>query len=202
MKVFKSMLVLLLAASTPLVLADEQRQHGAHEHGVGKLDFAQEGTVLHIELDSPAVNIVGFEHAPNSEEDHETLERALAQLKDGATLFELPGTAGCRLVSADAHTPLVDHEEGEAHHDDEHHEEHEPHNKHEQRHEESHEHEATHADITATWRFDCVHPEALDRVKVRVFEAFPRTERLLVQFITEKRQGAAELGASQPELRF
>lgn len=185
---------LLLAASSPLLLADEHRHHGAHEHGVGKLDFAQEGTVLHIELDGPAMNIVGFEHAPSSEEDHKTLERALARLKDGAALFALPEAANCHLVGADAHTPLVDHGEGNAHHEGEHHDEDEHHDE--------HEHEETHSDITATWRFDCAHPEALDRVNVRGFEAFPRTERLQVQFITGNHQGAAELSASQPELHF
>ena len=202
MQVLKTVFPLLLAGSTLPLHAGEPRQHGAHEHGVGKLDIAQEGSELHIELDSPAANIVGFEHAPNSEEDHETLERALARLKDGAALFALPGAAGCRLVSADAHTPLVDHKEGEAHHDDEHHEGHEPHAKHEQRHEESHEHEETHSDITAAWRFSCAHPEALDEVSVQLFKAFPMTERLQVQFITGKHQGAAELSASQPAVRF
>jgi len=196
------MFVLLLATSSSLLLADEHRHHGAHEHGVGKLDFAQEGTALHIELDGPAMNIVGFEHAPSSEEDRKTLESALARLKDGAALFAFPEAASCRLVSADAHTPLVDHKESNAHHEDEHHDEHEPHDKHEQRHEDSHEHEHTHSDITATWRFDCAHPDALDQVNVRVFEAFPRTVRLKVQFITDNHQGAAELSASQPDLQF
>ncbi|HBG52527.1 MAG TPA: DUF2796 domain-containing protein [Gammaproteobacteria bacterium] len=192
MTVLKPILVLLLATSGPLALADEQRQHGAHAHGVGRLDVAQEGTTLHIELHSPAVNIVGFEHAPRSKEDHHTRESALARLKDGAALFALPEAAGCHLVHADARTPRMD----EARHDDEHHEAHAPHPEQEQRHEE------THSDIIASWRFDCAHPEALDRVKVGVFAAFPQTERLHVQFITEKRQGAAELRASRPELHF
>ena len=37
---------------------------------------------------------------------------------------------------------------------------------------------------------------------LRLFEAFPMTERLAVQFITGKQQGAAELSASQSVLRF
>lgn len=208
MKVCKSMLVLLLAGSMPLVLAAEGRQHGAHEHGVGKLDIAQEGAELHIELDSPAVNIVGFEHAPKNDAEHETLERALTRLKDGAALFALPGAAGCRLVSTDAQAPLVDHEESEARHDDHHdvhhdNERHEAHHdEHGHGHEDDHGYKDVHADITVTWRYTCAHPDTLDRVSVRLFAAFPMTERLQVRFITEKNQSAVELSASQPELRF
>lgn len=210
MHVFKSFCLLLLAGTLLPVLADEHRQHGAHEHGVCSLNIAQDGTGLQIELDSPAVNIVGFEHAPSSEEEHEALESALERLRDGAALFILSGEAGCRLVSADAKTPLADHEAGEAHpvdsHDDEHHEAHqeerEHHDGHEQEHEEGHEHEETHADIEAAWRFSCGHPEMLDRIGVRLFDVFPRMQRLQVQYITEKQQGAASLNASQPELRF
>ena len=64
------------------------------------------------------------------------------------------------------------------------------------------EHEDTHADITAVYRFTCAHPEALDRVEVRLFDHFPMTERLQVQYITEEHQGAAGLTASQSVVRF
>ncbi len=211
MQVFNPLLMLLLAGSTPLLLADEHRQHGAHEHGAGMLDIAQEGDALHIELDSPAVNIVGFEHAPSNKEDHETLERALARLRGGAKLFALTEAAGCRLVDADVQTPLADHEEGELdsaeqkHHAElEHHAGHEVDAERERRHEheESQEHEETHADITAVYRFTCAHPEALDGVGVQLFNHFPMTERLRVQYITEEHQGAVELTASQPVVRF
>lgn len=211
MQVFKPLCLLLLAGCAPTLAADEHRQHGAHEHGTGKLDIAQEGVALHIALDSPAVNIVGFEHAPKSQEDHETLETALAGLKNGAGLFALPKAAACRLVDADAQTPLADHEQGQTHHDEhEHRAEHEPDARHEEdvehegdhEHEGGHEHNETHADITATWHFDCAHPEALDQVGVRLFEAFPNTKRLQVQYVTGKHQGAAELSASQPIVRF
>ena len=171
----------------------EHRQHGAHEHGVGTLNIAWEGKEVHIELDSPAGNIVGFEHVPKTEADLDTLKNALARLRNGTRLFLFPDAARCDLVDADVDTPLKEHQNGEeAHHTEEDH-----------AHEDSHEHQGeTHADITATWHFSCAHPEALERVSVQLFEVFPMTKRLLVQFITGKRQGAAELSASQPDLRF
>ena len=100
MQVLKPLFVLLLAGGTPIPLADERRQLGGHEHGIGKLDIAQEGAELYIELESPAVNITGFEPIPKTNEDHDTLEKALVRLKNGAGLFTLPEAAGCRLVGA------------------------------------------------------------------------------------------------------
>lgn len=203
MHVFNSIGLLLLAGAALPALAGEHRHHGAHEHGVGRLDIAQEGVELAISLDGPAVNIVGFEHAPNSDEDHKTLDNALARLRDGAALFVFPSEAACRLVDADVETPLAEHEEVEAHHDDAHHEAHQDdRDDHEHEHEEAHEHEATHADIEAAWRFTCDRPDRLDRIDVRLFDAFPSTQRLQVQYITDKQQGAASLNAAQPELRF
>ena len=198
MRVFKSLCLLLLAGCAQPLLAEESRQHGAHEHGAGKLDVALDGAALHIGLDSPAVNIVGFEQAPKTPEESESLKSALARLKDGAALFKMPKAAGCRLVDADVQTPLAGHEESTAQPDEHEHVEHEHHHAHD----EDHEHEQAHADITATWRFNCAHPEAVNRVKVKLFEAFPLTQRLQVQFITANRQGGVELNSSNPVLSF
>jgi hypothetical protein len=66
---------------------DEHRQHGTHVHGIAALNLASEGKEVHVELDSPAANIVGFEHAPSSAEDRAALDQAIATLSDGAALL-------------------------------------------------------------------------------------------------------------------
>ncbi len=183
----------------------DHRQHGKHEHGVGRINIAQEGTEIYIELDSPAANIVGFEHIPETELDRDSLAKALALLENGTRLFLFPDAAECNLIDTDVATPLKEHDIGEeAHHTEDAAQQNvRHHTKGHHVHKEAHKHQGeTHADITATWRFSCTHPEALDQVRVQLFEAFPMTERLQVQFITGKRQGAAELNASQPTLRF
>ena len=198
MRFYKPLCLLLLAGCSQPLLAEERRQHASHEHGVGNLDVALEGAALHIGLDSPAVNIVGFEHAPKTAEEREILQRAVARLEDGAVLFTMPKAAGCRLVDAEVQTPLIDHEESTAHadeHEDSHHDHHHAHD-------EGHENEKVHADVTATWRFTCAHPEALNGVNVKLFETFPLTQRLQVQFITVNRQGGAELNTSNSVLSF
>ena len=61
----------------------EHRQHDSHVHGIASMNLALEGDEVHIELDSPAANIVGFEHAPSSKADHAAVDKAVAMLNDG-----------------------------------------------------------------------------------------------------------------------
>jgi hypothetical protein len=57
-----------------------------------------------------------------------------------------------------------------------------------------------HGDLDADYRFVCAHPEALDRIEVRLFERFQATQRLRVQYATEKGQGALELTPANPRI--
>ena len=52
--------------------AEELEQHPPHEHGKVTINAALEGNQLVIEFDSPAINVVGFEHeqGAGSQEAH------------------------------------------------------------------------------------------------------------------------------------
>lgn len=174
---------------------DEHRQHGAHVHGIAALSLALEGQEVQIELDSPAANIVGFEHAPSSESDHAALDKAVATLKDGERLFRFNEDAGCRMETAKVTSALLD----EGH---EKHEEHEEHAK--EGHEDAqHEHEGeTHSDIEAAYHFECDQPGKLKQMTVELFEAFPGMEKIEVQYVIESKQGATELTATNHAVKF
>jgi hypothetical protein len=111
-----------MALVTPVAMAEdkhdhshdhEHRHHEAHVHGIAALNLALEGEEVHIELDSPAANIVGFEHAPSSEADHAALDKAVATLKNGDELFRFNEEAGCRMEKAMVTSELLEEE----HHD-------------------------------------------------------------------------------------
>ena len=180
----------------------EHRQHDAHVHGIAELNLALEGREVHVELDSPAANIVGFEHAPSSETDHAALDKAVAALKDGERLFQFNDEAGCRLEDARVVSALMEEEhEG---HGDQHSDEHahaekggDDHDKHEQEHEGE-----VHSDIEAAYHFECADPGKLTRLTVELFEVFPGTESLKVQYVIETKQGATELTATNPIVKF
>lgn len=165
----------------------EHRQHGAHVHGIGALNLALEGKEVHIELDSPAANIVGFEHAPSSEADHAALDEAVEKLKAGDQLFSFNAEAGCRMEEVKVSSGLLD----------------EGHEEHAAEHEHEHEHEGeTHADIEAVYHFECEVPGELIQLTVELFEAFPATEKLNMQYVIETKQGSKELTATNHIVRF
>ncbi len=206
---------IVLGASllTPLALvgagaaADEKhehdpghRQHGAHVHGIAALDLALEGREVQVELDSPAVNILGFEHAPSSEADHAALDEAVASLQDGDRLFRFNEDAGCRMEEVKLASELLDEQHG-GHADrqpGEHLQEEQDGHGYEQQ---GHEGEV-HSDIEATYHFECDQPGKLTQLTVELFEAFPGTERLKVQYVIESKQGAAELTATDHVVKF
>ncbi len=173
---------------------DAHREHGAHEHGVGSLTLALDGNEMEIELESPAANLVGFEHAPQDDAQRAALERAVALLKDGERLFSFPKAAGCRLTAASVSSSLLGHEPAEQ-------ADHEDHQAHAEAPTAAVEHES-HADLDADYDFECTHPEKIDQVEVGLFAAFPATERLKVQYVTARGQGGAELTKAQPRIVF
>lgn len=173
---------------------DEHRQHGAHVHGIGKLNIVLEGKEVHIELDSPAANIVGFEHQPKSAEDRAALERAVNTLRDGDRLFLFSREAGCRQEKAMVESDMLkDMDEKHRGHDHGH--DHGAKDK-------DKDHDHAHADIRVEYHFACGRPDRVEQLVVELFDAFPGTERLDVQYVIGSRQGAAELTAARHLLRF
>jgi hypothetical protein len=154
----------------------EHRQHGAHVHGIAALNLALEGEEVHVELDSPAANIVGFEHAPSSEADHAALNKAVAALKNGDQLFRFNKEAGCRMEKAMITSALLEDE-----HDS---------------------HDDKHSDIKTVYHFECDQPAKLTQLTVELFEAFPATEELNVQYVIESKQGARELTVKDQVVKF
>jgi hypothetical protein len=77
----------------------------AHEHGVAKLTVILQGQRLAFEFDAPAVNLTGFEYAPQSETEQRTASYAKGQLQQAFRLFLTSPGANCRLFSAKVDEP-------------------------------------------------------------------------------------------------
>lgn len=182
----------------------ETRQHGVHVHGMGKLNVAMESNELYLELISPAANIVGFEHKPETEKEKQTVEAAMAMLEKGDGVFIFTKKAECRLQESHIKGDVFDshHEEHDEHHDgkedkhDDHHTAKE--DKHDHHHaDEAVGHDDSHSEIEATYRFRCARPENLKSIDVQLFSQFPMFEELDVQLLTTKGQTAVELSAKE-----
>ena len=139
-----------------------RRAHGVHIHGKSTLNLALEDDRLLIELDSPTMNLFGFEHPPRTDAQRAAVEDARALLGDGAKLFRINPEAGCDLTSAQVRLTLE-----EPKHDHDH----------------DHDHDDHHADAHVDYSFECADPERLTHVDVIFFDVFPMTERLRAQVI-------------------
>ena len=72
--------------------------HGAHIHGVGHLNVAVEGSVVTVYLQTPAADIIGFEHVAENNEERTTVAAAHKKLNDASSLFQFTG-ADCTVVA-------------------------------------------------------------------------------------------------------
>lgn len=187
----RRLLLALPFALLPLAIAhaadehDHDHEHGslgAHEHGVARLDVAQEGTTLELDLNTPAMNIVGFEHAATTEADKAKLAAAREALLKPHGLFNVPEAAQCSVISQKLTSPLF----GDKDEDDD---------------GDADEHE--HSEIHAHYQFTCNVPAVLTKLDLsQLFTTFPATQKIQVQLITSKRQLGAEVRPGNPVLKF
>ena len=219
-----------LLAGAALAASDgERREHDAHEHGHGALDIVVEGEEMVIELRIPAVNVVGFEHAPKDDAEREAVRRALVPFGDAASLFVLPAEAECEVEETEAAIVSMDHEdehEGEEHADggghdhekDEHETDEHAKDGHEKDGHEKDGHEKdgheeyekdgsdsdaeAHSELRATYHFHCHAPDRLGEIDVRVFEHLLDAEEIDVRVVTPAAQLAMELNPESTLVRL
>ncbi|MCY1292201.1 hypothetical protein D9M68_563120 [compost metagenome] len=159
---------------------DEHGSLGTHEHGVAALNVALDGQILELDLESPAMNLVGFEHAVSSDADQAKVAAARAQLEQPLALFALPSAAGCQVTEQELESPLFGNDD-HAHAHDGH----------------------GHSDIDAEYRLSCAQPEQLKTLDLSAFfRQFPATQKLNVQLIGPNGQQGAELTPAKPRLAF
>lgn len=181
---------------------DEKVGHiGAHVHGEAELKVVLSGKDLVIDLDSPAMNVFGFEHNPNTDEQKATVAKKEKLLGDAAALFGIKG-GDCSLKEADVDMPFdEDNAELDAHKhaDDEHkHDDHQDDDKHGH---DDHEHDGEiHSDVEATYNYECQAPEKLTEIQVKLFDTFKGFDKLNAEWVAGDKQGAQTLTKGSQKL--
>lgn len=130
-----------------------------HVHGVIELGVVVEGDTVAVSLRAPLDDMVGFEHAPESDEQRESIRQAAAMLSNADAMFGLAGSASCSIsdTSVDGPAYVTEHlaggEAGSAgshdghHHDSDHHDaDHDDSEHHDSEHHDSDHHDADHGD--------------------------------------------------------
>ncbi|VVN05819.1 MULTISPECIES: DUF2796 domain-containing protein [Pseudomonas] len=186
-------------AMLPLAVAHAADEHdhehgslGAHEHGVGRLNAALDGKTLELELESPAMNLVGFEHVATSDADKAKVAAVRAQLEKPLALFNLPTAAGCVVENQELESPLFgDKPDADDDHDED------------AKDEDGHEHHHDHSEIHAHYQFTCATPAALKSLDLaNIFTRFPATQKIQVQLIGPSGQQGVEVTAKAAALKF
>ena len=145
----------ILFSAMPVSAADEdERHHNAHPHGQAKLNIVLDQGELFVALETPAVNILGFEHAPNTTTQQAVLKQANITLSDSQNVVQVTG-GDCKLMAQDIDMPFTDkhQENSEVEHDD--HEDHEG-----------------HTDVHAEYTFKCANESLVKSLNVSVFKHF------------------------------
>ena len=206
--------LLALGLAAHPATAQEHRELGAHVHGHGRLDIAREGDRIALALVAPGADVVGFEHAPQSEADRASVEAALDRLSRPLELIAFPEAAGCEVLEVAAELVGEEHAEDEAHaHDDgddhahdegdEHdHDEGEDHDGEAHAHDDHDDHDEAggHSEFHALWELSCTDPGAIDALAFPYFDAFPGAQELAVQVVSDTGARAFEVERDAPEL--
>lgn len=181
---------------------EEHRELGAHEHGHGTLNIAVEGNRVAMELETPGMDIVGFEHEAVSDEHKAAIEKAKAELAKPLALFKIPAGAACKVAEAKVALESENHEHEEEHADHDDHAKGEDHD--DEKHADADHHdEDEHGGHTAfhvTYALDCAKPSNLTAINFDYFNQFAGAQRLTVNVVTAKAQSSYEVSRDKPEL--
>ena len=90
----------LLSQSLTAEGSNNTAAHDAHLHGYAELTIALDSDLLEINFDSPAFNIVGFEHQPKSSKEIQRVRESQALLNSAERIFSFKGT-NCNLKNSE-----------------------------------------------------------------------------------------------------
>ena len=181
-----------------------------HVHGVIDLGVVLEDRTLVAALNAPLSDVVGFEHAPKTDEQTALVQQAAVMLADPEKMFGLAAQAGCSISNVTVDSPDFfkpsgggdhheqhgqtshdgHHEDHDGHADDGHHEEqhaeHHDDEHHGEEHHDEHHDEETHSEINATYEWECSSPSDLQSLELRFIDAFASAEQVNAQILTAK----------------
>lgn len=158
------------------------RQLTAHVQGTSRIAINADGPNVLVELSAPAATLVGFEHAPATADERETLRLAKENLKAGDGMIRFSTNADCRLIESRVEAHLSDRRRTST------------------RGQGAGTTERAH--LTARYRFHCDRPDRLDSAALGLFIGFPVLQRALVHYATSDGKGEAELTPVNPVVVF
>ena len=168
----RNVLVCFLGLLFGAGFAEAREQHAAHVHGTAKLNIAVEGKTATVELESPAMDVYGFEHAAKGAKQIKTRDDAVAKLKSEAgQLLMFDPKLAC-VVEAGKVDPFVHEGHGE------------------------------HGELRAQFTVKCAGELAGSTLKIGFWKVFPKMQSIEVQVVGDKSQGAGKLSRKNDSIKL
>lgn len=146
----------------------------AHVHGSANLTLAVENETVEIQFESPAENLIGFEHKASSPEELQIVKQTETVLNSPKGLFSFVGT-----ICSPTETTVDVSEVMDSEHD---HKEHDTGSKDPGN--------SNHSEITVSYRLNCKNTEKLDSIATTIFDQFPGIEKIKAIWVTKTQQGS------------
>lgn len=207
MKKYTITLIYLVMAVTGVSNFAFAEQNGSyidvHVHGLSELTIAIEGERVEMQLKSPAMNLVGFEHKASSKQDIAAIQQAELKLRQQDALFLLSG-ADCRYISSVIDTTMLIAADDHKHQDDDHDHHHDHHSEsHKDSHDEDgHEDNENHSELIANYSYRCNKASKLSSITLLLFKDFPGIHKVHAMWVTPSKQGSIKLSENSPVIKL
>lgn len=180
-----------ITLSLTLVLSQGVYAHTyeAHTHGEARMAMIYDEGVLLIEIQSPAENILGFEHFPQSKEEQELVNKSLNLLDKPEKIIEL--TPGCVLKNKRIVSPFLKGDAAEGDSD----------KKHQHADEHKKQDVSSHKEFKLHYEYSCKDTSTLN-IRLRVFEYFNGFKKVHAQWIAFSKQGMKILNKKDQALEL
>ncbi|MEN8249905.1 MAG: DUF2796 domain-containing protein [Bacteroidota bacterium] len=155
------------------------KQLDSHTHGEIELNIAVEANRVYLELESPAVNLVGFEHPPKDESDHKIIEHTEEYL-EAAKWLKLNPVSQCQLHTSKVQNTFSVEDEHE--------------------HKDEHDDDEEHAQFTAQYEYKCKSIEQLKSIDVMLFTDYPNVHKITANIVTTKQQNSFTLSKNNSRI--
>lgn len=165
----------------------EHRHHEAHVHGEAELNLLIDGMTIAIELKSPALNLLGFEHEPKTNEEKETVKQVNKKLSNYKNLISI-NDLNCQVAETEIVSPY-ETEHDEEHHGDKHHDE-------------DHHSDDDHGDYYLSYSLKCENTGKLKTIEIKLFDTFDGFETIEATWINQTDLGSAELSSEQKIIKL
>lgn len=135
-----------------------------HAHGKADMELSLQGASLTGVFKTPMDSLLGFEHAPKTDNQKRSVEQLKTRLSDPTRFFQPTEAAQCTPKSVDFQSSLFT---GKV--------------------------TGGHSDLEYRFAFTCANPAALTGLDAVVFGQYPRLHELRVELVTDKGQRSVTL---------